>query len=61
MGYPDETRVRHWIEQAHFALVESQYTMTVRLTIQLPASAIGTARDALRDLTQGRAGFPEHV
>ncbi|WP_028230648.1 IMPACT family protein [Paraburkholderia mimosarum] len=61
MGYPDETRVRHWIEQAQFALVESQYTMTVRLTIQLPASAIGTARDALRDLTQGRAGFPEHV
>ena len=61
MGYPDETRVRHWIEQAHFALVDSQYTMTVRLTIQLPASAIGTARDALRDLTQGRAGFPEHV
>jgi uncharacterized YigZ family protein len=61
LGYPDETRVRHWIEQEQFALADSQYTMTVRLTIQMPATAIEAARVALRDLTQGRAGFPEHV
>ncbi|WP_322106346.1 YigZ family protein [Paraburkholderia sp. J41] len=61
VGYPDETHVRHWIEQAQFTLAESHYTMTVRLTIQLPVSAVNAARDALRDLTQGRAGFPEHV
>lgn len=61
IGYPEETHVRHWIEQAQFTLVDSQYTMTVRLTIQLPVSAVNAARDALRDLTQGRAGFPEHV
>ncbi|HTR06161.1 MAG TPA: YigZ family protein [Paraburkholderia sp.] len=60
LGYPDETRVRHWIEQQQFTLAQSQYAMTVRLTIQLPASAVEAARSALRDLTQGRAGFPEH-
>jgi putative IMPACT (imprinted ancient) family translation regulator len=53
--------VRHWIEQEQFALADSQYTMTVRLTIQMPATAVDAAREALRDLTQGRAGFPEHV
>ena len=60
LGYPDETRVRHWIEQTQATLVDSRYTMTVRLTIQLPATAVDAARAALRDLTQGRAGFPEH-
>ncbi|WP_296650706.1 YigZ family protein [Paraburkholderia sp.] len=60
VGYPDETRVRHWIEQTQTTLVDSRYTMTVRLTIQMPATAIEGARDALRDLTQGRAGFPEY-
>ncbi|TAM07432.1 MAG: YigZ family protein [Paraburkholderia sp.] len=60
LGYPDEARVRHWIEQTQTVLTDSRYTMTVRLTIQMPATAIEGARDALRDLTQGRAGFPEH-
>lgn len=60
IGYPDEARVRHWIEQEGYALVESRYGMTVRLTISLPATAVDAARDALRDLTQGRGGFPAH-
>jgi len=60
VGYPDETRVRHWIEQNDATLADSRYTMTVCLTIQLPATAVEAARAALRDLTQGRAGFPEH-
>ena len=60
VGYPDEARVRHWIEQAQATLVDSRYTMTVRLTVQLPATAVDAARDTLRDLTQGRAGFHEH-
>jgi uncharacterized YigZ family protein len=60
VGYPDETRVRHWIEQTQATLVESAYAMTVRLTIELPATAADAARDTLRDLTQGRAGFPRH-
>ncbi|QGZ64056.1 IMPACT family protein [Paraburkholderia acidisoli] len=61
VGYPDETHVRHWIEQEQLTLADSQYTMTVRLTIQLPATAVNAARETLRDLTQGRAGFPEYV
>ncbi|WP_322045739.1 YigZ family protein [Paraburkholderia sp. J67] len=60
VGYPDETRVRHWLEQAQHTLVDSRYTMTVRLTIQMPVTAVDAARDTLRDLTQGRAGFPEY-
>ncbi|MBB2984061.1 MULTISPECIES: IMPACT family protein [Paraburkholderia] len=60
VGYPDETRVRHWIEQGQHTLVDSRYTMTVRLTVQLPATEVEAARDTLRDLTQGRAGFPEY-
>jgi uncharacterized YigZ family protein len=60
VGYPDETRVRHWIDQEKATLADSRYTMTVRLTIQLPATEVEAARAALRDLTQGRAGFPEH-
>jgi uncharacterized YigZ family protein len=58
LGYADEARVRHWIEQEGHALVDSRYGMTVRLTIRLPATAVDAARDALRDLTQGRGGFP---
>lgn len=60
VSYADETRVRHWIEQEQHTLADSRYTMTVRLTIQLPATALDAAREVLRDLTQGRAGFPEH-
>jgi uncharacterized YigZ family protein len=59
VGYPDEARVRRWIEQERAELVNSAYEMGVRLAIRMPATAIDAARDALRDLTQGRAVFPE--
>ena len=58
IGYADEARVRHWIEQQRYVLTDSRYGMTVRLTITLPATALDAARDAVRDLTQGRGGFP---
>jgi len=59
-SYADEARVRHWIERTPWTtLTDSRYGMTVRLTIQLPETAVVAARDALRDLTQGRATFPE--
>ncbi|TDV14926.1 putative YigZ family protein [Paraburkholderia caballeronis] len=60
IGYPEEARVRHWIEQEGHTLAGSEYGMTVRLTIRLPANVIDAARDALRDVTQGRGGFPDH-
>jgi uncharacterized YigZ family protein len=57
IGYPDEARVRRWIEQQHYALENSAYAMNVRLVMRMPANALDGARDALRDLTQGRALF----
>ena len=59
IGYPDEARVRRWMEQAHVELVGSAYESDVRLLMQMPATEVIGARTALRDLTQGRASFPE--
>lgn len=59
IGYPDEARVRRWIEQQHYALENSAYAMNVRLVMRMPANALDSARDALRDLTQGRALFAD--
>ena len=61
IGYPDEARVRRWIEQENYALEASAYDMNVQLTIRMPVTAIDAAREALRDMTQGRAVFPESV
>ena len=60
IGYPDEARVRRWIEQENHALETSAYGMSVQLTIRMPVTAIDAARQALRDMTQGRAIFPEN-
>lgn len=59
IGYPDEARVRRWIEQQEHTLTGSGYEMAVRLTIRLPVTALQVAREALRDMTQGRAVFPD--
>ncbi|EGD01338.1 hypothetical protein B1M_27059 [Burkholderia sp. TJI49] len=59
IGYPDEARVRRWIEQAGYELVDSAYGMTVKLVIKLPETAQSDAKSALFDLTQGRSGFPD--
>jgi uncharacterized YigZ family protein len=59
IGYPDEARVRRWIEQEAYTLANSAYEMEVRLTVNLPVTAVEKARDALRDMTQGRAVFPD--
>ena len=59
LGYPDEARVRRWIDHEHHALEQSAYGMAVILTIRMPATVIDAAREALRDMTQGRAIFPE--
>ncbi|AZQ54082.1 IMPACT family protein [Burkholderia cenocepacia] len=58
IGYPEEARVRRWIEQAGYELVDSAYGMTVKLVIKLPETAEAAARSELFDLTQGRSGFP---
>ncbi|MFM0023655.1 IMPACT family protein [Paraburkholderia azotifigens] len=61
IGYPDEARVRRWIEQENYALEASAYDMNVQLTIRMPVTAIDAARETLRDMTQGRAIFPESL
>jgi uncharacterized YigZ family protein len=59
VGYPEEARVRRWIEQENHTLAQSAYGMGVVLTIRMPATVVDAAREALRDVTQGRAIFPE--
>jgi uncharacterized YigZ family protein len=59
IGYADEARVRRWIDEVRAELVGSAYEAGVRLVVQLPATMLDTARETLRDLTQGRASFPE--
>lgn len=59
IGYPDEARVRRWIVQAGVELVTSDHGADVRLVMRLPATGVNAAHAALRDLTQGRAAFPE--
>jgi uncharacterized YigZ family protein len=59
IAYPDEARVRRWIEQEGYTLAGSGYEMEVRLTVSMPVTAVKGAREALRDMTQGRAVFPE--
>jgi uncharacterized YigZ family protein len=57
LDYPDEARVRRWIEQEGAELVDTGYELTVRLVLRMPATKRDAARVALRDLTQGRARF----
>jgi uncharacterized YigZ family protein len=59
IGYPDEARVRRWMDQEGAQLVDSAYGFSVRLVLRMPATMCDAARATLRDLTQGRASFPE--
>lgn len=59
ISYPDEARVRRWIEQEGVELVESRYGLAVSLLIRMPATLRDAARRTLFDITQGRASFPE--
>lgn len=59
VSYADEARVRRWIEQDRYVLLQSTHAMNVCLTVQVPTTALDRARDTLRDLTQGRAVFPD--
>ncbi|MBU6486271.1 MAG: IMPACT family protein [Burkholderiales bacterium] len=58
-SYPDEARVRRWMEQESVELIESRYGLSVQLSLRMPATMVDAARVALRDLTQGRATFLE--
>ncbi len=59
VDYADEARVRRWLEQQQHQLVGASHGDAVQLAIRLPADQYDAARGALRDLTNGRASFPE--
>jgi uncharacterized YigZ family protein len=55
LAYADEARVRRWIEQQGYALLNADHENGVHMTVQLPAADAERAGGLLRDLTQGRA------
>jgi uncharacterized YigZ family protein len=54
ISYPDEARVRRWLEQHEYALISCGHGATVNLTMRLPQEELAKVEAALRDLTQGR-------
>ena len=55
LDYGAEAKVRRWIAQQGYLLESSSHGDSVTLSISLPAAEHGSAREALRDLTQGQA------
>lgn len=53
--YADEARVRRWIAQQEYVLVDANHDDAVLMRVQLPAADAERACGLLRDLTQGRA------
>lgn len=59
VDYADEDRVRRWITQENLVLAACAHGVVVSLLVRLPADAVLAAHASLRDLTQGRAHFPD--
>jgi uncharacterized YigZ family protein len=59
VDYASEARVRRWVAQQNYLLLAGSHDARVRLEIRLPAAEVDAAREALRNLTGGQAGFPE--
>ena len=55
VDYADEARIRRWLEQKGYALIDTDHAATVSLRVQMPLDELAPAQDELRDLTQGRA------
>ncbi|MGJ4844209.1 IMPACT family protein [Leifsonia sp. Le1] len=53
--YGDAERVRRWADGEGYETGDAEYAEAVRFTLRLPTAQAATARDAVRDLTQGRA------
>jgi uncharacterized YigZ family protein len=54
VDYADESRVRRWLEQQQYALLQCAHGDAVALSIALPLAQVDAALAALQDLTQGR-------
>lgn len=57
VDYADEARVRRWLEQHQYTLVQSAHDAVVTLLIRLPSNELRSAQDSLQELSQGRARF----
>lgn len=57
LDYADEARVRRWVDQRQYALVNGTHGSTVTLVIRLPLNELDAARNGIRELTHGRAGL----
>ncbi|MFT0735753.1 IMPACT family protein [Ralstonia wenshanensis] len=55
--YADEARIRRWIDDGGYTLVDAAYDAGVTLTVRLPVTDEAAARVTLRDLTQGRVAI----
>lgn len=53
--YGDAERIRRWADGEGYETGDADYGESVRFTLRLPTAAADAARDAVRDLTQGRA------
>lgn len=53
--YGDAERIRRWADGEGHETGDAEYGEAVRFTLRLPTAAADAARDAVRDLTQGRA------
>jgi uncharacterized YigZ family protein len=53
--YADEARLRRWVEQQDYVLVQGIHNETVRLLIRLPEVQAAAASKSVLNLTQGRA------
>lgn len=61
VGYADEARVRRWLEQQGYELINFRHAAAVNLTMRLPVEYVADAEAALRDLTQGRVQIAQEV
>lgn len=55
IAYPDEAKVRRWMERQGYDLIRCSHDATATLIMRLPLDEMANAEYALRDLTQGRA------
>ncbi|KRC49611.1 elongation factor [Leifsonia sp. Root227] len=53
--YADAERIRRWADGEGHETGDAEYGGAVRFTLRLPTMQAAAARDAVRDLTQGRA------
>lgn len=59
IAYPDESKVRRWLEQQAYVLAQCSHGASVNLLVRVPADQFENAKAALRDLTQGRVSLSD--